>query len=106
MKPLTAATWIVGVIVAALLVVGCASSPRERSTGEVIDDATITTKVKSSLLADPQVSGLDINVDTSRGVVSLTGIVNTERERQRAIELARGVNGVRRVDASNVFVKR
>ncbi|MBI3328494.1 MAG: BON domain-containing protein, partial [Nitrospinae bacterium] len=67
-----------GVIIAVLVVVGCASTPARRSTGEVIDDAVITTKVKTSLIADPAVSALAISVDTSKGVVSLTGIVNSE----------------------------
>jgi osmotically-inducible protein OsmY len=72
----------------------------------VIDDAAITTKVKANLLADPQASAFAIGVETDRGVVSLTGIVNSEAERQRAIQIAQDVGGVRRVDARNLFVKR
>jgi hyperosmotically inducible periplasmic protein len=84
----------------------CGHLDGARSTGEVIDDAAITTKVKSSLLADTEVSGLGINVDTSKGGVSLTGIVDSERQRQRAIQLVQGVAGVRRIEARNLFVKR
>jgi osmotically-inducible protein OsmY len=93
-------------IVAAFFAAGCAATPEQRSTGEVIDDTAITAKVKANLLADPQVSAFAISVDTDRGVVSLTGIVNSEGERQRAIQIAQEVGGVKRVDARNLFVKR
>jgi osmotically-inducible protein OsmY len=95
-----------GVIVAVVVVVGCAATPEKRSTGEVIDDTAITTKVKTNLLADPQASAFAINVETDRGVVRLTGIVNSEAERQRAIQIAQEVGGVKRVDGRNLFVKR
>jgi osmotically-inducible protein OsmY len=88
------------------LLVGCASTPEQRSTGEVIDDAAITTKVKANLLADPMVSSFAISVETARGVVSLTGIVNSAGERTRAIQVAQDTGGVRRVDARNLFVKQ
>ena len=96
----------VGVVLAMLVLVSCASTPERRSTGEVIDDAAITTKVKADLLADPMVSGFAISVETDRGVVSLTGIVNSEAERQRAVQIAQDVGGVKQVDARNLFVKR
>jgi hyperosmotically inducible periplasmic protein len=102
-------TWCqgwVGVGLAILLVTGCASTPEHRSTGEVIDDAAITTKVKTGLLADPMTSAFAISVETDRGVVSLTGIVNSEAERQRAVQIAQEVGGVKRVDGRNLFVKR
>ena len=88
------------------LLIGCASTPEQRSTGEVIDDTAITTKVKTSLLGDPMVSAFAISVETSRGVVSLTGIVNSAAERTRAIQVAQDVGGVRRVDARNLFIKQ
>jgi osmotically-inducible protein OsmY len=75
------------------------------STGELVDDTIITSKVKASLVADATVSALDIKVETSQGVVNLTGIVSSEQERQRAIRLAQDVEGVKRVEASNLFVK-
>lgn len=95
-----------GLILAVLVVVGCASTPTRRSPGEVIDDATITTKVKAGLIAEPAVSAFAINVDTSKGVVNLTGIVNSERERQIAIQVAQEVAGVKQVDARNLFIRR
>jgi hyperosmotically inducible periplasmic protein len=93
-------------LVALGLLVGCAATPEQRSTGEVIDDTAITTKVKTSLLADPLVSGFAISVETSRGVVNLTGIVNSAAERARAIQVAQDIGGVRRVDARNLFIKQ
>jgi osmotically-inducible protein OsmY len=92
-------------MMAVLILASCAATPAQRSTGEVIDDTAITTKVKASLLADPQVSAFAINVGSDRGVVSLTGLVNSEGERQRAIQIAQEVGGVKRVDARNLFVK-
>jgi hyperosmotically inducible periplasmic protein len=93
------------VVIAALLLVGCASTSSRESTGEFVDDSAITTKVKSSFLTDPMVSALSISVETTRGVVHLQGIVNSEQERQRAIQLAQAVGGVKQVDARNLFVK-
>jgi hyperosmotically inducible protein len=78
----------------------------QRSAGDVIDDAVITTKVKASLAADPQVSALAINVDTANGVMTLTGVVSSEPERQRAIQLAQGIQGVKRVETHNLHVRR
>ena len=95
-----------GMLLAVLMVVTGAATAGERSTGQVIDDALITTKVKASFAADPQVSALAIDVDTVSGVVSLTGVVDGEPERQRAIQLAQGTEGVQRVDANNLRVKR
>jgi osmotically-inducible protein OsmY len=96
-----------GVIaLAALLMMSYTPMACAGSTGEAIDDAIITTKVKSSFVADATVSALDINVDTSQGVVRLTGIVNSEQERQRAIQIAHDTEGVKQVDSRNLVVKR
>lgn len=97
---------LTGVLLLTGLLLGCAATPEQRSTGEVIDDTTITTKVKTSLLADPMVSGFAISVDTSRGVVGLTGIVNSAGERARAIQIAQEIGGVQRVDARNLFIRQ
>ena len=95
-----------GVLIVVGLLLGCAATPEQRSTGEVIDDTAITTKVKAALLADPMVSSFAISVETSRGVVSLTGIVNSAGERAQAIQIAQETGGVRRVDARNLFIKQ
>ena len=65
-----------------------------KSVGETIDDATITTRVKTALLNDPTVGGLRIDVDTFKGVVTLSGRVKSENERETAIALARKIDGV------------
>jgi hypothetical protein len=95
-----------GILLAMLLVVTGAAMAGERSTGQAIDDTLITTKVKASFVADPQVSALAITVETTNGVVTLSGVVENEAERQRAIQLAQGMEGVTRVDANKLLVKR
>lgn len=65
-----------------------------KSVGETIDDATITTRVKTSLLNDEQVGGLRIDVDTFKGVVTLSGRVKSKDEEAKAIALARKIGGV------------
>lgn len=62
-----------------------------------MDDAAITTKVKSALLADSEVKGTQINVDTSHGTVTLTGTVDSQAQVQRAVEVAKGISGVQSV---------
>lgn len=76
---------------------GCAGSETRQSTGEYIDDASITSKVKSRLLSDDDVSGLAVEVETYKGVVQLSGFVDSNEERRRAEELAEEVSGVRNV---------
>ena len=66
-------------------------------TGEVITDAAITSEVKTKFLAEPGVSGLNINVDTSNGVVTLKGMVKTKAEADKAVMIARNSKGVKRV---------
>ena len=68
-----------------------------KSIGETIDDATITTRVKTALLNDKDVAGLKIDVDTTLGVVTMSGVVRSRNEEQRAIQLARGIPGVKDV---------
>ena len=65
-----------------------------KSVGETIDDATITTRVKTSLLNDPDVGGLRIDVDTFKGVVTLSGRVKSKDEEAKAVALARKIGGV------------
>ncbi len=98
---------ILGVMaMAVLLMLSFTSIGMAGSTGDFVDDSVITTKVKSSFVADSTVSALDISVETTQGVVNLTGIVNNEQERQRAIQIAQETDGVKKVDARNLFVKR
>jgi osmotically-inducible protein OsmY len=88
----------------ALLVTGCGSTADSRSTGQVIDDTAIHTKVKAALVNDPVVSGTSIDVNVNRGVVSLNGAVNGDVEKTKAEDIARGVDGVRSVE-NNLIVR-
>jgi len=67
------------------------------SVGEKIDDGVITTKVKSALLADDTVKGLDINVDTMNGTVTLNGTVDNQTQADRAVQISKGIEGVANV---------
>ena len=79
----------------ALSMLGCASDGRP--VGQRVDDQTIETKVKTALLAAKDVSGTAIQVEVLRGEVQLSGFVKSKTEMQRAIDVARGVDGVRSV---------
>lgn len=76
---------------------GEATSPAGRQETKQVNDALITTKVKTALLRDPQASGFQISVNTYRGIVQLSGFVDTVDQKQRAGELAKGIEGVRTV---------
>ena len=90
------------VVMAVLLLVGCAAITGRDTT----EDARITTQVKARLAADPMVRASGIDVDTSRGVVSLRGSVASDQERQRAIQLTQGVSGVQEINVRNLMVRR
>ena len=67
------------------------------TTGENIDDSTLTASVKTALAKDKASSLTRVDVDTVKGVVTLTGVVPTPTDKARAVEIARGVNGVKKV---------
>ena len=73
---------------------GCASTPKQSGTGEYVDDTVITAKVKAAILADETLKVMEINVETFKGVVQLSGFVNSYADINRAIEVARNVKGV------------
>jgi hyperosmotically inducible protein len=77
--------------------VACTSTPQKASTGEYIDDSVITTKVKSQLMADDFLKSFQISVETFKGVVQLSGFVNTQAASDKAGQIASSVNGVRSV---------
>lgn len=81
-------------IVMLAVIVGCASSPTKEGTGEYIDDTVITTKVKLAIMEDPALKSSEINVETFKGVVQLSGFVVSQDAINKAIETARSVNGV------------
>jgi len=80
-----------------LTVVGCASTTKQEGTGEYVDDSVITTKVKAAILNEPTLSSAEINVETFKGEVQLSGFVNSSADISKAVEVARGVKGVNSV---------
>ena len=76
---------------------GCASTQKHEGTGEYVDDSVITTKIKAQLLNEPNLSSAQINVETFKGVVQLSGFVSSQADIDRAVEIARGVTGVKSV---------
>jgi len=85
-------TVMLAALIAAPLATGCG-----KTVGETIDDTTITTRVKTAMLNDPAVGGLRIDVDTFKGAVTLSGRVKSQAEKQQAVTLARGIDGVTEV---------
>ncbi len=78
-------------------VVGCASTSTQEGTGEYVDDSVITTKVKAAIFNEPSLKVAEINVETFKGVVQLSGFVSSHDAANKAVTLARGVNGVKSV---------
>jgi osmotically-inducible protein OsmY len=76
---------------------GCVSTDTREGTGEYIDDSVITTKVKHAILHTATLKSGEINVETFKGVVQLTGFVSSQENIDKAMEVARGVNGVKSV---------
>ena len=81
---------------------GCASTSKQESTGQYIDSSAITTKVKANLLADKDIKALPISVETYKGTVQLSGFVDNNQQRQKAIAAAKSVPGVTSVKDSLV----
>ena len=75
-------------------VLGCASTPKQEGTSEYIDDSTITTKVKAAVFNEPSLKSSEINVETFKGVVQLSGFVNSDADIKKAVVVARSVKGV------------
>ena len=76
----------------------CSSAPQNEDTGEFFDNSLITAKIKMKLLDDPVTGVFRIKVNTFKGVVQLSGFVNTEAEKQRAEVIANSVEGVKKVE--------
>jgi len=84
-------------LIFAAIVAGCAGDRMSRSTEEAVDDSLLANKVKMALYADKQVSGKQITVEASQGVVQLSGVAASTTEAQRAVQIAQGVKGVKEV---------
>lgn len=87
----------------AFMVAGCSPTGTHRGTGEYVDDAVITSKVKAAFAADPTVKATDVQVETFRGTVQLSGFVESRESAQKAVELARQVKGVKEVRNNTVL---
>jgi len=79
------------------LLPGCTPAPREEPTPGNVADASTIARVKTALAGEPLLKAAEINVEAREGVVQLTGIVDNRAQMERAVELARGVNGVKSV---------
>jgi hyperosmotically inducible periplasmic protein len=95
---------IAGVLTAGGLAGGCAATRTHDSTGEYVDDSGITTRVKAALLKDDAVKSFEIKVETMKGVVQLSGFVDTSDQKYSAGKDAAGVPGVTDV-SNNLIVK-
>jgi hyperosmotically inducible protein len=73
---------------------GCAPTQKHEGTGEYIDDSVITTKVKAAIFNEPTLKSAEINVETFKGVVQLSGFVNSQSDINKAVKLSRGISGV------------
>jgi hyperosmotically inducible protein len=91
-------TLIVGILGVSLMILTACQSMTGKTTGQTIDDATLTASVQAKLTSDKLSNFSRINVDTDRSVVSLNGVVRTVEEKSRAEELARQVAGVTKVN--------
>jgi hyperosmotically inducible protein len=87
-----------------MTITACTSSRTTESTGEYVDDATITSKVKAALPGDSGLKSFDIGVETYKDVVQLSGFVNSDQVKSHAGDVAAGISGVRSV-RNNLVVK-
>jgi osmotically-inducible protein OsmY len=88
-------TIVLAMFIAAML--GCASTPNKEGTGEYFDDTLVTTKVKAAIFNEPGLKSTEINVETFKGTVQLSGFVSSRADIARAAEVAASVKGVNSV---------
>jgi osmotically-inducible protein OsmY len=87
--------FLAAAVLAAL--VGCAETSTRESTGQYVDDTVVTTRVKTAILREPTLKSAEINVETYKGVAQLSGFVAGQAAINRAVEVARHVDGVQSV---------
>jgi osmotically-inducible protein OsmY len=90
---------IIGLLLV-MLIAGCAGGPKRESTGESFDDSVLTVKVQTSILGDSRLKLMQINVETYKGIVQLSGFVDSASAAARAETLAKTVKGVKSVNNS------
>jgi len=84
-------------MLALLFSMGCASTATREGTGEYVDDSVITTKVKAAIFNEATLKSAEINVETFKGVVQLSGFVSAQSNINKAVEIALGIKGVQSV---------
>lgn len=104
LKPIALAAFFTAALGLVSFTGGCAATATQQSTGEYVDDSSITVKVKAAFVKDEIVKALDVSVETFKGVVQLSGFVNTAAEKTQAAHVASSVPGVLEVK-NNIVVK-
>ena len=99
-----ASTTVLFAAVALTGLAGCASTQKQESTGQYVDDTAITTKVKAAIFNEPTLKSAEINVETFKGRVQLSGFVASRASIDRAVVIAQGVRGVASV-ANDMRIK-
>jgi osmotically-inducible protein OsmY len=80
-----------------LTATGCASTPKTEGTGEYVDDAVITTKIKAQLFDEPNLKSMQITVESFKGIVMLSGFLSSQADINKAVDIARQTTGVKSV---------
>jgi len=96
MHPIKAFSAIVATVILTMTL-GCASTRTHEGTGQYVDDSAITTKVKAAILGEPGLKVSEINVETFKGVVQLSGFVSSRSDIKSAVKVASAVTGVKSV---------
>jgi hyperosmotically inducible protein len=96
MRPIKAVSVIFTAVIL-MMTIGCASTRTQEGTGQYVDDSVITTKVKAAILGEPGLKVSEINVETFKGVVQLSGFVSSRDDVRSAVRVASAVNGVKSV---------
>ena len=89
-------SWTLIAVLASLLA-ACAETPQHEATGQYFDDSLITAKVKAAIVDNPILKSTEVHVDTAKGVVALSGFVESQREIAEAGTVAAGVDGVKSI---------
>lgn len=87
-----------GALLSFVSLTGCANTPGQESAGQYIDNSVLTAQVKKELLADPSVKSLPITVTSYKGRVMLSGFVDSNAQKERAVRIASAVSGVEQVE--------
>lgn len=97
MKPMHKLLSVVFVAFSLLTVAACSATPTHEGTGEYIDDSVISTKVKAAILNEPTLKVAEINIETFKGVVQLSGFVSSQESMKKAVQVTQAVKGVKTV---------